>query len=120
MSFTYIVPKNKINLKDNIGRTLLHVACTKGNLRELEILIEQGADIEARDSNGNTPLNLASGLGRIELVSFLIKSGADVFSENIFGKSTFYREIERNDRSITGLLDMNMGGKATKSARSVK
>ncbi|BAO99793.1 ankyrin repeat domain-containing protein [Wolbachia endosymbiont of Cimex lectularius] len=45
--------------KGNSGNTLLHYAAKEGNLDLIELLIKEGADINARNNDNKTPFKLA-------------------------------------------------------------
>ena len=53
--------KNKnINAKNNKGQTSLHLACLKGNEAIINLLIQNGANINELDLKGNKPFDLLS------------------------------------------------------------
>lgn len=56
----------------------LHWACENGRLDIVNVLIENGADIESRDYLGNTSLGIAAKNGQIHIVKKLITDGANV------------------------------------------
>ena len=49
-----------VNVKNNKGKTALHLACTTGNEDIINLLLKNGADINATDSQGNKPFDLIS------------------------------------------------------------
>lgn len=66
--------------------SLLHYACsmiepelsgTDQHLETIQLLVENGAQINAQDEDRWTPLHLACQLGVTRVISFLIKKGAD-------------------------------------------
>jgi len=68
-----------VNIKDDKGRTPLHIAtwyAAKNKPKVVELLIAKGADINARDNNGKTALSLAKENGNTEIVEILRKHGA--------------------------------------------
>lgn len=69
------------NIKDVAGYSALHHCCTIiGNPKTLEIgqlLLDNGADINARNRFGCTPLMEPCINGKVDFVEFLVKNGAD-------------------------------------------
>ena len=53
-------------IKDNNGRSPLHIACLHGNLSLTHLLCNDHADVNAQDSYGDTPLILAARMERLE------------------------------------------------------
>ena len=70
---------------DKFGRTGLHVASTHGHNHMVEVLLGQGAEINATDKNGWTPLHCASRTGTFEVVKHLTESGASLKAETNHG-----------------------------------
>ena len=60
------------------GVTPLHLAAKYGHKEIVEILIANGADINAKDDDGETPLHKAAWERHEEIAKFLISHGADV------------------------------------------
>jgi ankyrin repeat protein len=58
-------------------RTLLHSAAINGYLNIADLLIRDGADINAKDKNGKTPLFYANKYGHYKTADLLIKHGAE-------------------------------------------
>ena len=61
----------------------LIAAAERGDLTQVQVLIDRGTPIEARDSRGRTPLLAATYGNRIEVARFLIARGADVNAKNV-------------------------------------
>ena len=56
----------------------MHKACEAGNIEEIRLFVDSGADIEAKNVNGLTPLHVASLYGHIDIVKLLVDLGANV------------------------------------------
>ena len=69
------------------GGTPLHIAALTDQKEIAELLLENGADINARakDEFGATPLSWAAFLGNKRVVEFLVEAGADVNASDRFG-----------------------------------
>ena len=57
---------------------LLHRAVSGGLIHDAEVLIGQGADVNAFDATGRTPLHLAASRDLVHISEMLIERGADV------------------------------------------
>jgi ankyrin repeat protein len=68
--------KVNINAVDSSGKTLLHIAAEKSVPRAIEILIENGAIVDARDNLNLTPLCYAIKNNETNSIS-LVEHGAD-------------------------------------------
>ncbi|MDB5013345.1 MAG: ankyrin repeat protein [Daejeonella sp.] len=70
------------------GRTALMVACAYwcGN-DMVELLIKNGADVNAQSQDGSTPLQLAAANEKLDVVLLLLKHGADANKKNMAGKT---------------------------------
>ena len=78
---------NDVNQEGLFGERPLHVACVRGDMEEIEALVEGGADVNAVGELGCTPLHEAVGQGHIEVVKFLLEHGASRDVKSEFGTS---------------------------------
>jgi ankyrin repeat protein len=66
--------KDKANVD---GNTPLLIACLKGHIQAVRLLVEAGADKDKSLTDGSTPLYTACQNGHIEVVRLLVEAGAD-------------------------------------------
>ena len=95
-----------LNMKDEVGDTLL-IAAIKLNLFDIfKILIEKRVDINAKNTSGETPLVYAIKYSSAEIISWLIENGAkiNIDSTEKFDKAPLYHAIIRNKLELAKLL----------------
>ncbi len=77
--------KLEINCVNQQGKTLLHVACTKGWVRCVDLLLAQGVEVNGVDKLGKSPIAYAFSKGHVEILFKLLATGriaaVDVFPE---------------------------------------
>lgn len=91
------------------GRTLLHWACGKGNIKIVELLLQLGADANASSEGGKTPLyclaNECKEAGTGEIVHMLVKCGALVdANENYKHCTPLHMAARRGNVDVAGAL----------------
>ena len=69
------------------GASALHVAVLKDNREIVQLLLDNGADIDIRaiDDSKGSPLEWASYFGLKDMAVFLVESGADINARNAYG-----------------------------------
>jgi len=77
----------RVDLSNQDGEYLVHVAACEGHIPLMEWLIWKDADINAQDAEGNTPLHLAIISKEQKMISLLLKNGADVNIQNEYGQT---------------------------------
>jgi hypothetical protein len=96
-----------VQMRTNWGDTPLHLAATLNQVKIAEVLLAQGADVNARDGGSKlTPLHLAATYSGSEMIRLLLKNKADRNAKNSEGKRPleFARETPR-DEGIVRLLE---------------
>jgi len=94
--------KNIVNVKNNHGKTPLHLVLEKYytekslNIEIVLKLIEKKADVNAKDLFGDTPLHLAAQKGYIEIALRLINEEADVNAVNRVGQTPLHLAIQKS------------------------
>lgn len=72
-------------------QTLLHIAAKYGYIQAINLLLNNGADIEAYDVPAQmTPLQRAAFCGHVEAVRLLIEDGANIEAKNAFGETSLF------------------------------
>lgn len=90
-----------VNMKDEEGNSLLHVAVLKNNPVIVRFLISMEADIEAKDVFERTPLLAGLQNECYDAVKVLIEYNANIFSPDSEGETAFSYAYKNN---ITNLI----------------
>jgi ankyrin repeat protein len=81
----------------------LSLACDRGNLEIVKLLVENGTDVD-RGLISGTPLMIASYNGHIEIVRYLLDKGSDVHAKSENGKTCMTHAIEQQHINVIRLL----------------
>ncbi len=98
---------DNINAKQyKAGRILLHIAAKSGYVEATELLLANGAVVNAKDLLKQTPLHLAARNGHLQTVELLIHSGADIEAEGMGGETPLCSAVcaESKRKDIVSLL----------------
>jgi hypothetical protein len=97
-------------MADNSGQTPLMIASDDGDVDEVEILIKNGADVNAVSRGGNTPLIKVSQDSvmnkdiQLNIVTKLIDAKANVNFKDKYGKTPLILATESNSPKIVSKL----------------
>jgi ankyrin repeat protein len=101
-----------IEARDQYGNTPLHFAAKCCKIEAVEILLDNGADINTKDTKGDfTALHYTvnrdyrNGNMQQELVSVLLGSGADINAKTDEGHTALYFAYARDNRPMVKLLE---------------
>lgn len=86
------------------------ISAAKGDLYELESLLEKGANVNFKDDYGTTPLTAAVLGGKVDAVNFLLTRGANVNVKNKFGTTALIMATVADNKEIVKLIK-NAGAK---------
>nr|CAA6823206.1 MAG: Unknown protein [uncultured Thiotrichaceae bacterium] len=96
-----------IAIKENLGSDALNRAVYSryNNIKIVEFLLEQGADINTKTSKpGNTPLHHAVELGREDVSLLLLEQGADVKQKNNYTETPLHKAADQGHVRLLKLL----------------
>ena len=95
-----------INSKNSRDCSALFVACEKGNLELVRLLIDNGANVNDVCVYGNTPLHVASEKANPQIVKYLIEHGAVLDTTNDRNESALHKACQMNmPKNVKLLLD---------------
>ncbi len=88
---------SEINLKNYDGYTALHTAVIKNDVDAVELLLENGADVDEKDEACDTALHhAAKNSNSLEILEMLLAKGADVNTCGYQGKTPVFCAAESN------------------------
>lgn len=73
----WLLKKGTSDVRDNNGRTPLHLAVVENDERMVKVLTRESTNCNLKDNDGNTPLHLAVIQKETHLIADLIGNGAD-------------------------------------------
>lgn len=96
--------------RSDVASTPLHLAAGGGDIQRVQLLVRDGADVNARDAAGQTPLHYAASNGHGQTTQTLMGLGADPSAKDHAGHAPRYY-AERNGHS--GTAEYLPGGATT-------
>lgn len=76
-----------VNSPSLFGDRPIHIAATRGDISEIQLILSQGADINCKGEHGYTALHDAVEQGNRDAVDYLLKHGANPEALNDDGVS---------------------------------
>jgi len=67
------------NARDEKGKTALHFAAEKGDIENVQHLLQNKSDPDIEDDEGNMPLHIAASRGNVSVFKALIDGGAPLY-----------------------------------------
>ena len=97
-----------INTRDKDGSTPLHCATWKGQEKVAELLVKEGANVNAVNQNehwGTTPLHAAAHANQAKIAQLLLDHGADVKAKDMEGKTPMFHTTFHKAKAVAKLLE---------------
>ncbi len=82
--------RSLVSETDDDAATPLHIGANVGHRKVVEVLIEEGAGLDAKDRWGRTALHLASMSGHSEVVDVLLRNGASMTERDGKGRTALH------------------------------
>ena len=92
-----------------IDETPLHVAADCGEKEIVDLLLANGAQLDAKRSDGNTPLHLAVSVSSLSVVECLIRNGASVHARNDWQGTPLHLTVHQKNTDIVMLSPLIKG-----------
>ena len=94
-----------INARNIRGQTPLHLAAAKGNSDVVQLLLENGAEVDAvATDSGCTSLHYAASLGHVELCELLVRYGADPDAQTARLETPLHLAVASGHSDVVALL----------------
>lgn len=87
----------------------IHSACAISAIELAELLIKNGANVNAKQMHGVTPLHSAAYNGQTKLAKLLIDHGADIRAKTDNGQTPLHMAMEKNIQEMAELLIKHRG-----------
>lgn len=98
--------RSLLTMKDQRGKSLLHLATSLPDTNLLHFLLQTGMDIQAKDNEGNSSLHDAVEHNNPDCISFLLSNGADITSKNNKELAPIHVAVDMNRvEALKRLLD---------------
>lgn len=98
--------------RSRTGDTPLHIAALNGNVLAVELLLTEGAELNARGEGGMTPLHYAVQMEQVEAIKILLEHDADHTETNDFGDTPTSTARIMKYPHIEALLPKDLGEQA--------
>jgi serine/threonine-protein phosphatase 6 regulatory ankyrin repeat subunit B len=98
--------KCDVDILDNNSQTSLHIACYKGNVALVEILLRNKCecDVNISDNNSQTPLHIACYKGNVALVEILLRNKCVVDQCDNLNKTPLNLAVEGGHTKVVTML----------------
>ncbi|EXL60700.1 hypothetical protein FOCG_03523 [Fusarium oxysporum f. sp. radicis-lycopersici 26381] len=103
-----LITEQNVNETSTLGRSPLGIACTKGFIEVVDLMLQNRADVTVTNNEGWTPLVAASFNGHVEVVKLLLENKADITApENRGGTAIYMASLNGHIEVVKLLLENN-------------
>ncbi|KAJ4279617.1 hypothetical protein NW764_005478 [Fusarium oxysporum] len=103
-----LITEQNVNETSTLGRSPLGIACTKGFIEVVDLMLQNRADVTVTNNEGWTPLVAASFNGHVEVVKLLLENKADITApENRGGTAVYMASLNGHIEVVKLLLKNN-------------
>ena len=100
------IDKNK---PDKYGKSSFWIACERGFVKRMRLLLENDVNIETPNNDGETPFEIACDCGRLSVVSFLLNFDVEITYKCVdSAKEKFYYERVEDYNKILSKVELEM------------
>ena len=92
---------DSVHYRNGYGDTPLHIVSYWGDVQAINILVENGADLNSIGETGYSPLHCAVEQDRIEAVELLLSLGCSQLQDDR-GDTPYQMAVERGNKGVIG------------------
>ena len=93
-----------LNMKTREGLSCINIAAWRGDDKMVQLLLQQGAEIDDRTKWGETPLHHAVTFGHAKVCEVLLKAGADAHSEDRLKRTPYQIAMQKGTKKVKKIL----------------
>ncbi|MCJ1248514.1 hypothetical protein MMC30_005732 [Trapelia coarctata] len=94
----------KVDIKDHMDWTGLHMTASRSNLGTVELLLRSGANVEARTSSKKTVLHIAGFRSEPGTIKLLLRSGVNIQARDNNGSTALHSAANGGDTDNVEIL----------------
>jgi len=94
-----------LNMKTREGLSPINIAAWRGDKRMVELLINQGAEIDDKTKWGETPLHHAVTFGHSDVCELLLSHGADPNTEDRLKRTPAQIATQKGTKNVQKILE---------------
>lgn len=91
--FSSAIDKTEINVINEFGQNMLHMAVAGGANSIGKELVRRGIEVNRQDSKGQTPLHYAAVHASSELAKAILEAGGDVSIKDSYGNTPLWSAV---------------------------